>query len=461
MILGFKLGFWGFGVLGFWGFGEDKVIEISTLDIEEKEGAVSMLSVFIDELKGHMAKYIHQASTILIPLVSYVPNETLRKTAAMALRGLLISAKVGGEFTPQQLIQIANEYIQTVIRAMQKEGTHETLTIQAEAVKDLIEETGTFMDQKSIIKLLEIIMGFLAGSNKRKLENNRLKNSDTADDQDKELMEEDNMKEDQLQITYSELIGILFKTHPDISTCLVDNLWPGLLGQYLKLEGQSVQHRFALFLIIDMIEFLGAERLSSIYIQLCKVVFRFGCSPEVDIRQAALYGIGMMAKTAGLLFPHILDDSLNCLQGGIAVDTHKNQNKWLQCRDNGISALGKIIQYQGKNIKLDIILPQWLSLLPIKNDQEEGKLTHQLLNNIIISQPTLIFGQDFANLRKIVEIFGEILETPMVTEGATLQISQILKELNAREELKPKLEEIGNSIDQLMASKLKKCIAMN
>lgn len=41
-------------------------------------------------------------------------------------------------------------------------------------------------------------------------------------------------------------------------------------------------------------------------------------------------------------------------------------------KDNAISALGKIIRYQPNSIDLHVMIPNWLSLLPLKHDLDEA-----------------------------------------------------------------------------------------
>ena len=43
-------------------------------------------------------------------------------------------------------------------------------------------------------------------------------------------------------------------------------------------------------------------------------------------------------------------------------------------KDNAVSALGKIIKHQSHTINPNEIIPNWLSLLPLKHDLEESKI---------------------------------------------------------------------------------------
>jgi hypothetical protein len=67
----------------------DKQININTDETEEKDVAIQMLSVFIDELGGAFADYIEPTSKILLSLISYEANDSIRNSAASALPGLI------------------------------------------------------------------------------------------------------------------------------------------------------------------------------------------------------------------------------------------------------------------------------------------------------------------------------------------------------------------------------------
>ena len=77
------------------GTGEDgdKKANVMTDEIEEKDSALQMLIVFIEELGGGFAKYIDQVSTILLGLTQFYGSDNIRNTSAGALPSLLKCAK--------------------------------------------------------------------------------------------------------------------------------------------------------------------------------------------------------------------------------------------------------------------------------------------------------------------------------------------------------------------------------
>ena len=74
-------------------------------------------------------------------------------------------------------------------------------------------------------------------------------------------MEEEIKVEDELQIAISETFGVLFKTHKDQCKLLVETLFGSLLPDYLSEGKPDIKWKFALFVIVDLIEHLGIDRI--------------------------------------------------------------------------------------------------------------------------------------------------------------------------------------------------------
>jgi len=94
----------------------------------------------------------------------------------------------------------------------------------------------------------------------------------------------------------------------------------------------------------------------------------------------------MMAMKGGASFALVAND---CLQGlKIAIeyatpqstkDKKAKTKQFNHSKDNAISALGKIIKYQYTAVDAQSLIPNWLSMLPIKHDIEESKIQNDIL----------------------------------------------------------------------------------
>lgn len=146
------------------GSGEEggKKANIVTDEIEEKDSALQMLIVFIEELGGGFAKYIDQVSTILLGLTQFYGSENIRNTSAAALPSLLKCAKEAAPNNIPLIHDMAKKYSNNIIDAMETETESDCLIAQAQAIKEILEEAGPNLLQPESVdlfwkKILEFI----------------------------------------------------------------------------------------------------------------------------------------------------------------------------------------------------------------------------------------------------------------------------------------------------------------
>lgn len=70
-----------------------KHININTDELEEKDVAIQMLGVFIDELGASFAPYVEHTGKILLAMIDYEANDSIRNSVAGALPGLVKCVK--------------------------------------------------------------------------------------------------------------------------------------------------------------------------------------------------------------------------------------------------------------------------------------------------------------------------------------------------------------------------------
>lgn len=87
---------------------------------------------------------------------------------------------------------------------------------------------------------------------------------DKLDDEDLQVLKEENKTEHELQICLAELFGAMFKTHTNSCRNLVQKLITSILPKYAT-EDNKQHHKFLLFVLDDMVEFLGPEFLGPLY----------------------------------------------------------------------------------------------------------------------------------------------------------------------------------------------------
>jgi len=79
-------------------------------------------------------------------------------------------------------------------------------------------------------------------------------------------------------------MGALFKTHKELTLEMVNELYNNVLSGALNENQSDVMHKFAIFVIDDMIEFLGIELIPDKWPHLCDALLRFSSDKSCDVR---------------------------------------------------------------------------------------------------------------------------------------------------------------------------------
>ncbi|KAG1347591.1 hypothetical protein COCNU_06G014200 [Cocos nucifera] len=132
------------------------------------------------------------------------------------------------------------------------------------------------------------------------------------------------------------------------------------------------------------------------------------CNDEnVDVRQAAVYGVGVCAEFGGSVFRPLVGEALSRLNNVIRhPDALHSDN--VMAYDNAVSALGKICQFHRDSIDAAQVVPAWLSCLPIKGDLIEAKVVHDQLCSMVERSDKELLGPNNQYLPKIISVFAEM-----------------------------------------------------
>lgn len=162
---------------------------------------------------------------------------------------------------------------------MESETETDCLICQAQAIKEIMEEAGNNLLQlASVDQFADKVFEFIKQSENRIQENNKYEKDnmkgeeeDQLDEEDLLVLKEENKNEQQLQLDLGEIIGVIFKTHKDHCQNLAQKLINTILPEVAKHESKQKQ-KFLLFILDDMVEFLGPSFLGPVYPQIVQQV---------------------------------------------------------------------------------------------------------------------------------------------------------------------------------------------
>ena len=205
-------------------------LNVVTDEIEEKDVALQMLSVFIDEVPDKIFDHVEQLSSLLMSLTSFSANDSIRQNSATSLPGLM-KAAVARQIPTPQLHQMAKTFNANIYKAMQNELDTDTLIVQVQSFKDVIDAAGAgLMTAEEVAHLGDKSIDIVTKSLERIKQNNELPQEEVEDEDDQldaddlALIKEENSNEFDLQVAAAELMGALFKTHKEFVSNLVQRL---------------------------------------------------------------------------------------------------------------------------------------------------------------------------------------------------------------------------------------------
>ena len=405
-------------------------ISISTADLEDKDVALQALLTIIDVLKEVYAPYVEQTAQAVLPLIAYTAHPEIREVSATILASLVVSAKAANH----QVVDMAKTFLGSLWQTTSTEIDSEGQVSKLEAIKSIIETVGEpFMTAEEVNvsgeNLIKILEKSLA--HRKRMEEVKAMGGDSESDD--ELINEINKKEeDSLHTSISEVLGALFKTHKAHSLTIVNFLYSNVLSKFLTPESTVEDHKFAIFVIDDVIEFLGEAMAGDKWNALAEALFVYAVDKDDTVRQAAVYGIGVLATfTSQSSFAPWSSRVLSILDQSLNIPVQKSRKSHSHARDNTISSIGKVIKYQAINIDLSLVVPAWTTVLPLKHDKVEARLMHDLLADLCLTHPVLVYGSGFERLQHTVNIFAEILETKLCEDLTAPKIKAIVGGLQA------------------------------
>ncbi|KAG6595497.1 importin-5-like [Cucurbita moschata] len=412
----------------------DKRIGIKTSVLEEKATACNMLCCYADELKEGFFVWIDQVAPTLVPLLKFYFHEEVRRAAVSAMPELLRSAKLAVEKGQSQgrdesyVKQLSDYIIPALVEALHKEPEVEICASMLDALNECVQISGPLLDESQVRCIVDEIKYVITASSSRKLERLERTTAEDFDADERELLDEENEQEEEVFDQIGDCLGTLIKTFKASFLPMFDELSSYLTPMWGK-DRTAEERRIAICIFDDVVEHCREAALR--YYDTYLPFLLEACNDEnPDVRQAAVYGIGVCAEFGGSVFKPLVQEALSRLD---VVIRHPNaqQSENVMAYDNAVSALGKICQFHRDSINASQLVPAWLSCLPIKGDLIEAKLVHEQLCSMVERSDKELLGPNNQYLPKIVSIFAEVLcaGKDLASEQTVSRMVNLLRQL--------------------------------
>lgn len=420
-------------------------IQVNTAETQDYAASVSLLCTVIESFGEYYGPYLDHTEKVILPLLTFEVNDDIRMEAANTIPCLIEIYKKQGDINVLHFQ--AKKYVSAVILAMEKENFNGCIACQIDAVGGLVEKVGMFLQNQEIkdifVKLLEVfdkveksrlsLINDIAKTQEefdKDGDENKI-NSDDEDDGDEEEildeMDKDVQEIEDVLVSIADVMGSMFKTHKELTLEVVDALIKQLLPKYFNNNASSFEIKMGLYIVDDMIEFLGQNLLLNVWDSLAKLVLTYCDHKEPFLRQAAVYGIGEFASTTVQNYNIYASSMLDGVEKALRYsDEDQNINQWKTARDNAVSALGKIIKYQSSHIDIQDTVGKWVLGLPLTDDEVEGQKQHKLFVELLQNNVDLVVGPNKENLPKTIRILCKVCDTKFVEDEVNLEVKKLI-----------------------------------
>ncbi|XP_021714948.1 importin-5-like [Chenopodium quinoa] len=412
----------------------DKRIGIKTSVLEEKATACNMLCCYADELKEGFYPWIDQVAPTLVPLLKFYFHEEVRRAAVSIMPELLLSAKLAVEKGLAQgrnesyVKQLSDYIVPALVEALHKEPDVEISASMLDALNECIQVSGTLLDEGQVRAIVDEIKQVLTASSSRKRERSERAKAEDFDAEEGELLKEENEQEEELFDQVGEILGTLIKTFKASFLAFFDELTSYLTPMWGK-DKTAGERRIAICIFDDVAE-QCREAALKYYDTYLPFLFEACNDENPDVRQAAVYGLGVCAEFGGSVFKPLVGEALSRLNA-VIQHPHALQPENIMAYDNAVSALGKICQFHRDSIDSSQVIPAWLSCLPIKGDLIEAKVVHDQLCCMVERSDVELLGPNNQHVPKIFLVFAEVLcaGKDLATEQTAGRMVNLLRHL--------------------------------
>jgi len=258
--------------------------------------------------------------------------------------------------------------------------------------------------------MLQTFKVLLTESLERRAERNKRAGTDDFDEEELHALQEEQEAEDDVFDQFAECVGSLLKS---FHSAILPSLEP-LLAFIVPLLDKSrtpAERRIAICVFDDIFEHASDGGAALKYLDGFVGPCIEGCTDnDADVRQASVYGVGVMSEHCGQRFAPHVSSALTALASVIqAPGAREDEN--IYAFENAVAALGKMCEFQNAALDANVILPSWLANLPITEDKVEARNVHAQLMRLLELNGGALMGASFEHLPRVVSVLADVLPT--------------------------------------------------
>ncbi|XP_049610535.1 importin-5 [Syngnathus scovelli] len=382
--------------------GDQQSFGIKTAGLEEKSTACQMLVCYAKELKEGFVEYTEQVVKLMVPLLKFYFHDGVRVAAAESMPLLLECARVRGlEYLTQMWLFMCDALIKAI-------GTEPDSDVLSEIMHSFAKCIELMGDGCLNNEHFEELGGILKGKLEEHFKNQELRQAKRQDEDYDEQVEETLQDEDENDVyiltKVSDVLHSVFSSYKEKVLPWFEQLLQ-LIVQLICPNRPWADRQWGLCIFDDVVEHCSPSSFKYAEYFL-RPMLQSLCDSSPEVRQAAAYGVGVMAQYGGENYRTFCTEAIPLLFNVIqAADSRSKEN--VNATENCISAVGKVMRFRPECANVNEILPHWIRWLPLNEDKEEAVHTFDFLCDLIESNNPIVLGPDNSNLPKLFAIIAD------------------------------------------------------
>lgn len=359
-----------------------KVIGIKTSSLEDKNTAIELIVIYAQVLQAAFEPYVVDImDRIAVPSLAFFFHDPVRVSAARCIPALLTSFKKfhGPEST--QLGQLWERVVEKVLEVLSTEPAIDTLAAMYQCFYECVECIGKgSLTNAHMQSFVEAAKGVLEDYETRVTE----RQEEAGDREDGEEEDDDTMlaiEDDQALL--SDMNKAFHTVFKNMGTAFLPH-WE-VISQFTHGFARSTdatQRQWAICIYDDMLEFCGPETFKY-STQLVEPLVAGMRDPAANNRQAAVYGVGVMAQKGGEQWTPIVSQCLPLLFEAVALPNARDDDE-VYATENASAAIAKILHFSAGSVEnWQDVAAAWVDTLPIVNDEEAAPYGYSFLTQLI------------------------------------------------------------------------------
>jgi len=398
-------------------------IGIKTSNLEEKCTAVEMLYCYAKELKAGFHNYARPVLEIVVPLLKFYFDDSVRVAAAVTIAPLLKSVQLAN-YAPNAIHEMWLMAVDHLLDVIQSETEPDILCKLLEGFYTSVEVMGQeCLNANQLAQFGEGIRIQLTEVFERDKARKRRRQDDDYDEEVEASLADESVNDEYTLRELSEAIHSVFKTHRALILPAFESSI-SLVAEMLSPERTPSERQWALCVFDDIVEYTGpmSWNYSRIFLQ---PMLNYILDPAPEVRQAAAYGAGVCGMYGGSNYDAACQEALPRLVRMITSEGSRDDDN-LNATENAISAIAKIVEFRHGQYDANNILATWLTFLPVVADTIEAAYVYNFLCTLIETNNSAILGLNNSNLPKIFSIFTEVLTTDVFDDGNSEIINRVI-----------------------------------